>query len=118
MINMTIEKYEYNIQLNEILHTKQSNHIKEDRKYRLEVAEKLLLKNDKIIGTFLVDKNHPNGKEIHCVTKSGLIFILNEKKFKMHKNALITILIAREKQVERLMYACGMFTPEITLKKM
>lgn len=45
---------------------------------------------------FVVDNKHRNGNEIHILTDTGLIVIINENTKK-----LITILIARDKQITR-----------------
>ena len=44
---------------------------------------------------FRVDKNHENGIELHCVTKNGIIFILNEEKFNNREDCIVTVLFAR-----------------------
>lgn len=50
----------------------------------------------KPVRTFLVDKGHPNGPELHTVTTTGIIVIHNARTKK-----LVTLLIARPGQVER-----------------
>jgi hypothetical protein len=46
--------------------------------------------------SFIIDKGHPNGNEIHTITDNGIIIIQNEntKKF-------VTSLIARPGQIKR-----------------
>lgn len=92
-------------------------HMNNERQRRISYAFRCLEKYDHIIATFLVDKNHPAGKELHCVTKSGVIFILNERKFKEKRPCFITALIARPNQVARLYEHCGMEAPEAVLRK-
>lgn len=46
--------------------------------------------------SFIVDKGHPNGNEVHTITDKGVIVIQNERTEK-----LITNLIAREGQIRR-----------------
>lgn len=56
---------------------------------------------------FLVDKGHKDGKEIHCVTNDGIIFILNQKKYETGMPSLITYFLARQNQVKRLYDVLG-----------
>ncbi len=66
----------------------------------------------KIDKSFLVDKGHKNGQEVHVVTTNGIIFIYNFMKlFSCSQNALVTVLIARPNQVTRLYNACNL-TPD------
>lgn len=59
--------------------------------------------------TFIVDKGHKDGQELHIVTENGIIFIYNFMKLFLHsQNALITILIARPNQIKRLYEACNL----------
>jgi len=51
---------------------------------------------------FEVDKGHKNGSELHYVTFNGIIFIFNK-----NTKRLITVLIARPAQIERLYEAVG-----------
>lgn len=50
-----------------------------------------------VIDSFVVDRGHPNGAEIHSVTDTGIIIIHNQRT-----NKLITELIARPAQLKRL----------------
>lgn len=68
-----------------------------NKRYRREKFIKNHLGGDgEIIDSFVVDKNHPMGKEVHKITDNGIIIIYNLKFGK-----LVTKLIAREKQIER-----------------
>ena len=71
-----------------------SKHYTDDRKIREELIQKIGL--GKEIGTFRVDKGHPNGAELHTVTDTGIIIIRNERTHKM-----VTKLIARPNQIKR-----------------
>ena len=71
------------IPLNEILNTVKTRHLKEERQKRLDFAISLLDANDYTKYTFLIDKHHPAGCEIHNITHSGMIFILNQKSLKI-----------------------------------
>lgn len=90
-----------NIPIDIVLKEFHTKHLDEERKRRLDLAIDV---NDgtEIEKVFWVDKGHPNGPELHCVTKKGVIFILNENKFIHKRNSLITILLARPNQVKRL----------------
>lgn len=50
-----------------------------------------------IIDSFVVDRGHPSGAEIHSVTDTAIILIHNQRT-----NKLITELIARPEQLRRL----------------
>ena len=50
-----------------------------------------------IIDSFVVDRGHPSGAEIHSVTDTAIIIIHNQRT-----NKLITELIARPEQLRRL----------------
>ena len=71
------------IPLNEILNTVKTRHLKEERQKRLDFAISLLDANDYTKHTFLIDKHHPAGCELHNITHSGIIFILNQKNLKI-----------------------------------
>jgi hypothetical protein len=68
-------------------------------------------------GSSSLDKNHPAGKELHCVTHSGIIFILNERKYELNIPCLITILLARPNQVKRLYEPFGIKISNYTYQK-
>lgn len=106
-----------NINLKEILNLVYTQHFKEERQKRNNIALNELDKDDYIEHTFLIDKNHPAGKELHCVTHSGIIFILNEQKYKNKKPCLITIFLARPNQIIRLYEKFNFQVSEYTLKK-
>ena len=52
--------------------------------------------------SFVVDRGHPNGPEIHSVTDTGIIVVHNQRTGKM-----VTKLIARPGQVKRYNNAEG-----------
>lgn len=66
---------------------------------------------------FRVDKGHPDGIELHCVTKNGIIFIVNEEKFRNWEGCIVTVLFARVNQAERLYKAAKIKFPEPIRKK-
>jgi hypothetical protein len=49
-----------------------------------------------VYDSFVVDKNHPNGDEVHVLTDTGFILIFNERTKKF-----ITLLHARPMQLKR-----------------
>ena len=113
-----VKLYSEKIELDKILELNKTEHMKKDRQIRLNTAISLLDKDDYIEHTFLVDKNHKDGKELHCVThKSGIIFILNEEKFKNNKPCFITIFLARPNQIKRLYEPFNFNVNEETLRK-
>ena len=57
------------------------------------------------IDCFIVDTNHRNGLEIHCINEYGLIYIYNKLSLK-----LITILHPRPKQIKRYYIALALTT--------
>jgi hypothetical protein len=50
-----------------------------------------------VIDSFVVDRGHPSGAEIHSVTDTGIIIIHNQRT-----NKIITELIARPEQLRKL----------------
>lgn len=68
--------------------------------------------NDKIgageiVDSFVVDRGHPGGAEVHSVTDTAIIIIHNQKT-----NKLITELIARPEQIRRLYRSAGKTPPK------
>lgn len=116
------------LNIESILSACQTEHLSSERQERFELALRLnktyegkgknkTSHQTEIDKVFLVDKGHEAGKELHCVTKKGIIFILNERKYLKGYDALITALIARKNQVKRLYEACNLKTPESILKR-
>ena len=68
------------------------------------------ISNENIISSFLVDTNHPDGKEIHCITKDAGIYIFNART-----NRLVTTLIARPGQIRRYYNALNLRIPKHVL---
>lgn len=115
---VSVSLYETCLSLYMIMDLGKTLHMNDrNRNRRLSYVFRSLDVYDHIIAAFLVDKNHPAGKELHCVTKSGIIFILNERKFKEKRPCFVTALIARSNQVARLYEYCGMEAPEAVLRK-
>ena len=64
-----------------------------------------------IVDSFVVDRGHPGGAEIHSVTDTAIIIIHNQKT-----NKLITELIARPEQIRRLYRSNGKVPPKKIIK--
>lgn len=114
---LSVEKYFRNVSLEEILSEQITKHLQETRLERVIETYKILSDGDRVFYTFLVDKGHTDGKELHCVTRNGIILILNVGKFVRKEHSLITILIARPNQVQRLFDSCNMYTPKSVINK-
>ena len=71
-----------------------SKHYTEDRTNREKLIQEI--GTGKPIATFVVDRGHRNGPELHTITTTGIIIIRNQRTHKM-----ITKLIARPGQVKR-----------------
>ena len=86
-------------------------HFEKARKARDEfIHEKIGIGS--IIDTFVIDKGHSNGSELHSVTDTAIITIHNLKTKK-----LITELIARPEQLRRLYGQRGEKPPRWLLQK-
>lgn len=72
-----------------------SEHYNQDRDWR-EYLISTVIGEGNLVDSFVVDKGHRNGPEIHSVTDTGIIIIYNKKSGKM-----VTKLIARPGQVIR-----------------
>lgn len=107
---MTIKPYTKSVTLL-IDHSHHSRHFQRDRLtryHKILSVEKFPV----IDSAFLVDKNHDKGKEIHCVSTHGIIYIYNQNSRK-----LVTMIIARPNQIKRLYESCGKNIPEIILQE-
>lgn len=60
-----------------------------------------------IVDGFIVDREHPNGAEVHSITDNGIIIIHN-----LHSGVLVSKLIAREGQITRYYKHTGREPPE------
>lgn len=74
-----------------------SNHYKTNRHSRERFIHKRFNGDGEIIDSFIVDRGHPKGAEIHSVTDNGIIIVRNANSRK-----LVTKLIARPNQVKKL----------------
>lgn len=98
MLMKILGKYARKINVNNIVKTL---HYKDERNERENFIVKSNLYDCNIIDTFVVDKQHHNGLELHCVTDSGLIIILNKRKYELSIPCHVTTLIARPGQIKR-----------------
>ena len=88
--------------LQELLKFSPTQHFGVDRqKRRDEALNRLLDKDDYLDCVLYVDHGHTDGMELHCITHSGLIFILNEFKFNIGLPCVVTVLNARVNQLTR-----------------
>lgn len=67
------------------------------RSKRAQIAQRLINEESaKVYKIAIVDKGHKNGKEVHVIYNNGIIKVYNASTHKY-----ITMLIAREAQIER-----------------
>ena len=71
-----------------------SKHYEKDRRLREKIIQKIGY--GEVVDSFIVDRGHKNGPEIHELTDTGIINIYNQRTHK-----LITKLIANPYQVKR-----------------
>lgn len=68
-----------------------------NRSKRLQVAQRLINEEGaKVVKIAIVDKGHKDGNEVHVIYNNGVIKIYNANTCRF-----ITVLIAREPQIER-----------------
>lgn len=68
-----------------------------NRSKRLQVAQRLINEEQaKVYKIAIVDKGHENGAEVHVIYNNGIVKVYNANTHKY-----ITMLIAREAQIER-----------------
>lgn len=107
------------IEIADLLKESLTGHLKKDRLERFNMAVKLNKHSDgtdaSIDRIFYVNKGHPDGPELHCVTKKGILFIINEKKYENKEKCFITVLLARPNQVIRLYEECNLVIPKSIL---
>lgn len=86
-------------------------HFENERKERDEFIHKTIGMGN-VVDTFIIDRGHSNGSELHSVTDTAIITIHNVKTKK-----LITELIARPEQLRRLYGERGEKPPRWLLRK-
>ena len=88
-----------------------SKHYQYERNNREKFIDRHLHGDGYAIDYFIVDRGHPDGAEIHTVTDNGIIIIHNYKT-----GAMVTKLIARRGQIERLYRDSGREPPQWLLE--
>lgn len=73
-----------------------SKHYDEQRGKRQRLIDRYINGDGSVIDSFVIDKGHKDGTEIHSITDTGLIIIHNQNTKK-----LVTKLIARPEQIKR-----------------
>lgn len=92
---MRVVKRINNIDLSGAFLQNTTEHLKEERLERYHTyVEKLGRGNP--VATYIVDKGHDNGNEIHVLCDNRLIYIFNERTMRY-----ITVLYARDGQIRR-----------------
>ena len=84
-----------------------SNHYDKQRYKRQRLIDKYINGDGNVIDSFVVDKGHKDGVEIHSVTDTGLVVIHNKDSGK-----LVTKLIARPEQIKRYYKGCEKQPPK------
>lgn len=88
-----------------------SKHYNRQRYKRERLIDKYVHGDGNVIDSFIVDRGHKHGDEIHLVTDTGLIIIKNRTT-----NKLITKLIARPRQIKKLYENVGKSPPKQILE--
>ena len=83
-----------------------SKHYKIQRNKREKFINKYIHDDGHIVDGFIVDRGHKDGAEVHSLTDNGIILVHN-----LESGALVTKLIAREKQIERYYEKTGREKP-------
>ena len=83
-----------------------SKHYIRNRSDREDFIREHLGGDGNVVDSFVIDKFHPMGKELHEVTDNGLIIIRN-----LNSGKICTKLIARPNQIMRLYEADGREKP-------
>lgn len=73
-----------------------SRHYGKQRYQRQRLIDRHINGDGRVIDSFVIDKGHKDGLEVHSITDTGLIIIHNQQTGK-----LVTKLIARPQQIER-----------------
>ena len=82
-----------------------SVHYSADRQERSAFIRDHIGEGD-VVDSFIIDRGHPGGAEVHSVTDTAIIIIHNQRT-----NKLITKLIARPEQLRKLYKSVGRRVP-------
>ena len=86
-------------------------HQSEERSSRKSLVERLFESEGmELLDSFIVEKGHVNGREVHNIYRNGIIRIYNEKTGKH-----ITDLIGRPAQIDRYYVAIDEYPPTMTM---
>lgn len=99
---MVIRENQIHVDLSKINYSVHMLSDRENRKRKLKEIPKMEIQD-----AFWVNKGHPNGPEIHLITKEALILVINARTFR-----LCTVLVARPGQIERYYNAINKSVPE------
>lgn len=91
---------------------------------RIDVAEQLMkAENSEFVDrTFVVSRTDTsngilqNKLELHAVTRNGIIYVLDREKFINGDPCIITVLVARPKQLIRLYCTVGLRVPSTIME--
>jgi len=84
-----------------------SNHYESERYEREKFIEECLGGDGRVVDSFVVNKGHINGNEIHEITDNGIIVVYNADSKK-----LVSKLIARPQQIKRYYQYTGREPPK------
>ena len=73
-----------------------SKHYDKQRYKRQKLIDRYINGDGNVIDSFVIDRGHKDGAEIHSITDTGLIIIHNQ-----NTGRLITKLVARPEQIKR-----------------
>ena len=88
-----------------------SKHYDKQRCKRQRLIDRYINGDGNVIDSFVVDKGHKDGVEIHSITDTGLIIIHNQSTGK-----LVTKLIARPEQISRYYKNSNKYPPKWLLE--
>lgn len=91
----------------------------------MNIAKQLMLDEEAefIDKTFVVSRSkNDNGVmrnkfELHAVTRNGIIYVLDREKFINNQPCIITVLVARPKQLSRLYNNVGLKVPKAIMER-
>lgn len=78
------------------MENEQTNHYKNERYKREKFIQECLGGDGRVIDTFVIDKGHKDGLEVHQITDNGIIIIYNALSGK-----LVSKLVSRPQQIKR-----------------
>lgn len=90
---------------------RQSDHFRDERKARLDRIRRNVGFGE-VVRVCVVDTGHPAGHEVHVLTSTGVVLVLNART-----KRLVTMLVARPGQVERYYRPFGEEVPEALLER-